>query len=389
VSEQAEKAPTTDIKILCVDDQAANLVALRSIFANDGYEIVEARSGREAIGWVESEDFAMVLLDVQMPVMDGYQTARLIRQVDRSKGTPILFITAGYPSEEQALEGYEAGAIDYLFKPLNIRVLRAKVSAFVDLYRAKVDVRRLREAERALRKAVQVRDEFLSIASHEFKTPITPLQLQMQGFMRMIDTGKLLEMPVETLRYMLEISDVQVAKLARLIEQLLNVSQIDEGQLTLRLEQVDLSELVREAVRQLSHQLEASNCQIELRLEANLTGTWDRIRLEQVMLNLLNNSIKYAAGKKIEIFTESSGEGARLIVKDQGMGIAKENHTRIFERFERAVPVKNYGGLGLGLYVSREIVRRHAGKIYVESEPGAGAKFTVELPQNSSALLVN
>ncbi|MGZ3710305.1 MAG: hybrid sensor histidine kinase/response regulator [Bdellovibrionota bacterium] len=373
------------IKILCVDDQPANLIALHSIFKDEEYELIDAKSGAMAIGLAENEDFAVILLDVQMPVMDGYQTARLIRQKAQASATPIIFITAGYPSEEQTLEGYDAGAIDYLFKPLNVDVLRAKVAAFVELHKARVDISRLRNTEQALRKAIQVRDEFLSIASHEFKTPITPLQLQMQGFIRLIDTGKLHETSTETLRYMLEISDVQVGKLARLIEQLLNVSQIDEGRLNLRLEEVDLEEVIREGVGQLHHQLEASECQLILNLEPNIRGTWDRVRLEQVVLNLLNNSIKYAAGKQIEVSTTSTDGTAKIIVKDEGMGIAQENHLRIFERFERAVPLKNYGGLGLGLYVSREIVARHSGKIYVESKPGQGAKFTVELPKHAEA----
>lgn len=386
---RADNPAAEAIKILCVDDQAANLIALHSIFKDSGYVMVDAKSGREAINYARDEDFAMILLDVQMPILDGFQTARLIRQIDRAKSTPIIFITASYPSEEHALQGYEAGAIDYLFKPLNVEVLRAKVSAFVDLYKAKIDISHLRKAERALRKAVQVRDEFLSIASHEFKTPITPLQLQMQGFIRMIDTGKLLETPIETLRYMLEISDVQVSKLARLIEQLLNVAQIDEGQLNLRLEEVDLGEIIRDGVGQLHHQLAASDCRLSLQLEPNIRGNWDRVRLEQVFLNLLNNSIKYAAGKRIEVSTMLEDGAVKIIVRDEGMGIAKENHQRIFERFERAVPLKNYGGLGLGLYVSSEIVKRHSGKIYVESEPGEGAKFIVELPQNVEPVTVN
>lgn len=372
-----------------MDDREHNLTALHGVLSDCGLELFDAHSGEEAIALVKEHDFAVILLDVQMPGMDGFQTARAIHSLDRSRVTPIIFLTAIYPSDSYALQGYEAGAIDYLFKPLNPDILRAKVAAFVEFTQAKVDISQLREAELALRRALKVRDEFLSVASHELKTPITPLQLQLQGFMRMIETGKLGSIPDEQLMSMLGISDASVSRLARMIEQLLNITRIDEGRLVLDIEEIDLAGLLRSTALQLKHQLTAADCTLEFHLQEGITGHWDRLRLEQVLVNLLSNAMKYAQGGKIQIFSESENGVARFCVKDQGMGVAKEDQDRIFDRFERAVPVKNFGGLGLGLYVSREIVRRHGGRISVESRPGEGASFTVELPERSDFFILN
>jgi signal transduction histidine kinase len=244
-----------------------------------------------------------------------------------------------------------------------------------------VDVTHLKTTEEALRNALKIRDEFLSIASHELKTPITPLQLQMQGFIRMIEKGRFQSVPEETLRSMLQISDSQVSRLSRLIDQLLDVSRLREGRLAINAEEVSLSELVRDVLRQVKHELEVADCQVSTHLDHSVIGTWDRLRIEQVVINLLVNAARYAAGKLIEITVTRESDKAVLRVQDHGMGIDKKDQARIFERFERAVPVQNYGGLGLGLYISRQIVELHGGSIRVESELGQGATFKVELPQ--------
>lgn len=376
-------------RILCVDDQPANLLALHGVLDKQDYELVDAVSGYEAIEKVKQEDYAAILLDVQMPGMDGFQTARAIHGLERSRVTPIIFLTAIYPSESYALQGYEAGAIDYLFKPLNPDILRAKVAAFVALWRARVDIKELKAAEAALRASLKTRDEFLSVASHELKTPITPLQLQLQGFMRMIETGRLGTVSNGQLMEMLGISDAQVGRLSRLIEQLLNITRIDEQRFELELSEVPLNEMIRNVAEVMRHQVSAAGCTLELKLGPDASGHWDPLRLEQVLMNLLVNAVKYAQGGRIEVATGSGDGLAWFSVQDDGMGIAKEDQERIFGRFERAVPLKNFGGLGLGLYVSREIVRLHGGTISVESEPGHGARFHVELPLQADIFSLN
>lgn len=375
-------------RILCVDDLPSNLLALHGVLGREDYELVDAASGEEALAKVEEQDFAAILMDAQMPGMDGFETARAIHGRDRSRVTPIIFLTAIYPSEHYALQGYEAGAIDYLFKPLNPEILKAKVAAFVALWRARVDISELRAAEAALRASLKTRDEFLSVASHELKTPITPLQLQLQGFMRLIETGRLGTVSNEQLVSMLGISDAQVTRLARLIEQLLNITRIDERRFELEPASVNLNELIRNGVELMRHQIAASGCALRLNLGAEVEGQWDPLRLEQVLMNLLANAMKYAQGGNIEISSGSSGGAAWFEVKDDGMGIAPEDQERIFGRFERAVPLKNFGGLGLGLYVSREIVWLHRGTISVRSKAGEGAAFRVELPVSTELFVL-
>lgn len=229
------------------------------------------------------------------------------------------------------------------------------------------------------RKAIQARDEFLSIASHELKTPLTPLKLQMQILARQLKNGQTNVSP-EKLIKILENSDNQLNRLSRLIEDLLDVSRITSGKLRLNLETFDLKNILEEVMTQYGLQLKDALSQIEIDAEPNVNCLVDSMRIEQVIINLLTNAIKYAPGKPIKITLQKSGQMAKIAIKDQGPGIAEENQERIFKRFERVKATDNIGGLGLGLYISHQIVEAHQGKIYVESEQGKGSNFVIELP---------
>jgi signal transduction histidine kinase len=228
-------------------------------------------------------------------------------------------------------------------------------------------------------KAVRVRDEFLSIASHELKTPLTSLKLQVQG---------LLEQPppiaereeAERLKSSFALTERQVRRLERLIGNLLDVSRIAVGRFLLQLEEVDLVRVVRDVAAQFSAELARSRTQLSLILPSEVLGKFDPLRIEQVVVNLLSNALKYGNGKPIELTLEAKNGRARLSIRDGGIGVDPEHHQRIFERFERAVSL-NYGGLGLGLYITRQIVQAHGGTIEVESRLGAGSIFTVEIPR--------
>lgn len=223
------------------------------------------------------------------------------------------------------------------------------------------------------RDAVGVRDEFLSIASHELRTPLTALQLQLQGLRRSAklaapDSAKL------------EAAVRQVQRLGRLVEGLLDVSRISVGQLQLVPERCTLKEVVLDVVERMQDKAAAEHCELRLALEDLPAGGWDRMRIEQVLVNLLTNAIKYAPGRPIDVSLRVQGELATLRVDDHGKGIAPEDLERIFGRFERATELRTHGGLGLGLYIARQIVLAHGGRIFAESTPGAGASFIVELP---------
>ncbi|WP_437320246.1 sensor histidine kinase [Sorangium sp. So ce385] len=233
------------------------------------------------------------------------------------------------------------------------------------------DEQRARAAAEA---AVRMRDDFVSIASHELYTPIAGLKLAVQGLMREATT---LPAGAERLAAMAE---RQCRRLVRLIEDLLNVARIQAGKLELKLGEVDLRALSREVVEDFDVELKQSGSTVTWRADAPVVGMWDRARLEQVVTNLVLNAIKYGRGKPIEISVAAVGDMARLVVADHGIGIDASCVPYIFERFERGVSAQHYGGLGLGLYISRRIVNAHGGSIRVESELGAGAAFIVDLP---------
>ncbi|PTL78248.1 ATP-binding sensor histidine kinase [Vitiosangium sp. GDMCC 1.1324] len=223
--------------------------------------------------------------------------------------------------------------------------------------------------------AIQLRDDFLSVAAHELYTPITSLRLSVQGLLRRSGS----EIP-ESLTRGIRTAEAQTRRLAKLIEELLDVTRIQAGRLHLHLEQVDLSSVVRDVVERLHEPISRANSPLSLRLQDGVTGRWDHTRLEQVVTNLLSNALKFAAGKPISVSLERHADTARLRVSDQGIGIPPDRLPHVFERFERAVSIEHYGGLGLGLHIVREIVSALGGSVRAESQPGEGTTLTVELP---------
>jgi PAS domain S-box-containing protein len=238
--------------------------------------------------------------------------------------------------------------------------------------------------------AVRLRDEFLSVASHELRTPLTPLSLKLGTLARTLRHQPPEDPFTLQVKSAVEMGLKQVQKLAVLIGDLLDVSRITSGRLALNPEPVDLGALVRDVLARFQPQAAATGCALEAVLDEPLVGTWDRMRLEQVVVNLVDNAMKYGAGRPVHLRLERGGGAAdgpyaRLTVLDHGIGIPFEHQRRIFERFERAVSERHYGGLGLGLYITRTLVEAMGGSIRVESAPGEGACFTVELPPEAPA----
>ncbi|WP_437618984.1 AAA family ATPase [Sorangium sp. So ce1151] len=228
--------------------------------------------------------------------------------------------------------------------------------------------------------AIARRDEFLLVASHELKTPLTSLKMQAYLVERLLPRYQRAEVAPERIDAAFQVLNRQIARLGHLINELLDVTRLNAGRLTLVRAPVDLAALAREVVERMGQQLADARCSVQLDLDGPVVGHWDSSRLEQVLMNLLSNAMKYGAGGPIHVVARGQADRALLVVRDHGIGIAKSDQARIFERFERAVSVRNFGGLGLGLYIVRWIVASHGGTIRVESEPGAGATFIVELP---------
>jgi PAS domain S-box-containing protein len=626
------------VNVLAVDDRPGNRLALRAILGGTGCRVVEAPSGEEALKkLLEGEDYALLLLDVMMPGMGGFELARLVRGRERTAQLPIVFMTAEAGDVELAFKGYRLGAVDYLIKPLVPEIVRAKVGVFAELHRQRkrleaqaaklvegeraaaelklielqlaherryrslaeaiphivwtadpqgnvdslnrrwfeytglsqatswlgavhpaeveraeatwttsvrtgrplqLEVRlrrsdgryrwhlcraepeggpsgataawlgtftdieeqkrsqsRLRElketldvvadgvfvfdwerwrhlyvnggaeallgiqrqellalrpfsfmasSEGSLRErceplcagrevaltiegsferpdggvvpvelliqalpgaeecklvavarditwrkkseverellyhealdAIRTRDEFLMVAAHELKTPLTTLQLHLDDLWRRFEADQ-----VGPLQHKLGATARQVRRLARLSDELVDVTRIGVGRIPLELEEVDLAEVAREAISRYGDDAARASCTLELESQPGVVGHWDRRRLGQVLDSLLSNAIKFGAGRPVQVRVQK-GAVAHLEVADEGIGVAASDVQRIFQRFERAVSSREYGGLGLGLFIVHQVVEAHGGAVHVESGPSPGATFAIDLP---------
>ena len=235
--------------------------------------------------------------------------------------------------------------------------------------------------EEQLRQAVQARDEFLSIASHELKTPLAALLLQVQLIKRNTQLKKNEEFHPDKLNEFSHLIEQQIKRLVRLVDDMLDMSRILSKKLTIQKEEFDFGEAITQVSERLDVQIKmTTGVPLQIDVLPTVRGTWDRQRIEQVITNLISNALKYGLSKPINVGLIREGNQLRFYVKDQGQGIAKENLVRIFNRFERAVPPNEVSGLGLGLYISKQIIESHHGRIWAESELGSGSTFWVELP---------
>jgi signal transduction histidine kinase len=232
---------------------------------------------------------------------------------------------------------------------------------------------------REAQEAVKVRDEFLSIASHELRTPLTPLLLHVQALERATSSAG--PIPRDRLIRSLSVAKRQVQRFTALIENLLDVSRIRGKRLHLNLDDTDFSAVVVDACGRFREEAQRVGSSLEVHVQPNVTGIWDRLRLEQIVTNLLSNALKYGPNQPVEIGLSADDDAARLTVRDHGIGVDDKDAERIFGRFERAVSLRSYGGLGLGLYIVRQIAGAHEGTVHVEPTPGGGATFVVVLPR--------
>lgn len=253
------------------------------------------------------------------------------------------------------------------------------------LLKREIKARSVAEVERKkIEKALGTRDDFISIASHELRTPITSLRLQLQLMQKMLLSTSPIELHsgtiLQRLIRMATLSEQQVERLTQLIFGLLDVSRIQAGKLSLEPQQVNLSELLLEVVSRFNEQFAATRIEVSLNIESEIVGYWDPVRVEQVINNLIVNAMKYGTGKPIEVSLTRSHDSARMAVRDYGIGIRKDQQKQIFKKYERVSSSANITGLGLGLYIVRQIVKHHRGSISVHSSPGQGATFIVHLP---------
>lgn len=387
----------TIAKLLLVDDLPENLLALEALLRDERLQVHTATSGEEALSLLLEHEFALALLDVQMPGMTGFELAELIRGSSRTMHLPIVFVSAADREPSYTFRGYENGAVDFLYKPLDPHAVKSKVRVFTELHLKSRELRhRLVELEAAraeqerllatlqhtqgeLQRALAMRDEFMSMVSHELRTPLSVMTLDAVMRQEKLKKDDLAWFSRERLQSMVARDDRQLRSMTRLIDDMLDISRIQHGKLSIRPRRTDLGELVRHVVADFDVHYRDVPLQVES--ADGVVGDWDDSRIGQVLINLLSNALRYGDGKPVRVDVSRTADGmALLAVTDQGAGIAADEQQRIFEQFERGAAARNSPGMGLGLFISRYFVQAHGGSLTVKSAPGEGARFEIRLP---------
>ncbi len=428
----APAGPSNDerINILLVDDEPRNLTVLETILDDPGYQLVRAESGDQALLALIAAEFALILLDIHMPGMSGFELAQMIKQRPKTASIPIIFLTAHYNEDRHVLEGYQSGAVDYLLKPINATIVRSKVAIFAELYRKSREIQStisalstevaerrrvqdemhalydeleqrvaertselveansaLRQIQAELRETDRRKDQFLAMLGHELRNPLAAI-------CNTISILQTISPDQPDLNWCREVIERQSGHLTRLVNDLLDVSRVSRGKIQLETRTLDFAAVVREAVEGCQPLIEARQHELSLSFPAEpVPVKGDPTRLAQVVANLVNNAAKYTdKGGRIEVAVEK-GSGDRhdtvLRVRDNGRGMDADAIGNLFELFYQAdVNLdRSDGGLGVGLALVRSLVQMHGGTVEARSAGcGKGSEFTVRLPCVSETL---
>ncbi|MCC7072421.1 MAG: hybrid sensor histidine kinase/response regulator [Deltaproteobacteria bacterium] len=348
--------------ILVVDDVAANLIALEAMLRRDDIEIVTVSSGASALEVLLARDVALAIIDVQMPEMDGFALAELMRGVEKTRFVPIIFVTAGARDQSRVFQGYDAGAVDFLFKPIEPHILRGKVEVFATLERQR---QQLREQDR-------MREMFMGILGHDLRNPLSGIIMCAQILHARADD--------EALREPLARILASGQRMTRMVEQLLDLTRLRLGSgIALTITAVDLGSVVTSVV----DESEQTRARCRLETAGEVTGRWDTDRLLQVAANLVGNAMQHGApGTPIVVRVDgTTADRVTLSVHNQGPPIPDELRPVLFAPFRGLQRDCKSGGLGLGLYITEQLVLAHGGTIAFSSDERSGTCFTVTLPR--------
>ena len=365
--------------ILIVDDAPENIISLKKVLEVNGFAVDTASSGEEALKKILKNSYVLIILDVQMPEMDGFEVAEAISGYSKAKETAIIFLSAASANVNLITRGYSSGGLDYISKPVDMNILLLKVKTFYRIYEQS---RALNEMQTKLLEEIEFRkeaerkkDEFISIASHELKTPMTSIKGYIQLLERSLDKEDL-----ETTRVRLHKVQNQVEKLNLLVADLLDISKIESGKLKFNKKYFSFDKILDHIVEI----MEQANPQVKFikKGQINTEIFGDEMRIEQVIINFITNAIKYAPDSdEVHFTSELRGDEIYFSVKDFGIGMAKEHQQQIFDKFYRVEETsERFQGLGIGLYICQEIIERHEGKIGVNSEPDEGSEFYFTIP---------
>jgi two-component system sensor histidine kinase/response regulator len=370
--------------ILIVDDSPENIFTLKTLLELHAFPTDSASSGEEALRKTLRNTYALIILDVQMPGMDGFEVAETLSGNNATKDIPIIFLSAINVEKKYITKGYSSGGIDYVTKPIDPDILLLRVKTFYRLYEQNRVLNQMQDSLRLeieFRKAAQQeaqaaskrKDEFMSIASHELKTPLA----SMKAYVQLLDRSLVKD---ERIKSYLDRTLAQINKLNTLIVDLLDTSRIENGKLKFNESLFNFNKLLKESVDMISQIY--PDYRILVSGESNVLVRGDETRLEQVILNYMTNAIKYSPDiRELELHSTIKNNFLIVSVKDFGIGIPKENQADVFRKFYRVEgTAQRFQGLGVGLYICFEIIRRHNGKCWLESEAGKGSTFYFSLP---------
>ena len=374
--------------ILIVDDAPENIISLQKVLEKNDFEVDTASSGEEALKKILKKSYVLIILDVQMPGMDGFEVAEAISGYSKAKETAIIFLSAATANVKLITRGYSSGGLDYISKPVDMNILLLKVKTFYRIYEQS---RALNEMQIALRAEIEFRkeaerkkDEFISIASHELKTPMTSIKGYIQLLERSLDKDD-----KEAIRIRLHKVQNQIEKLNLLIADLLDISKIESGKLKFNKKVFAFNDLLEHIIEV----MQQSNPQVKIlkKGEFNSNIYADEMRIEQVIINFITNAIKYAPdGEEIHITTEMRGDEVYFSVRDFGIGMSEEHQQKVFEKFYRIEETSaRFQGLGIGLYICQEIIERHDGMIGANSILNEGSEFYFQIPAHQKIGVLN
>jgi two-component system sensor histidine kinase/response regulator len=358
-----------DASLLLVDDRPENLDVLEALLARPGLRLLRAGSGRDALELLLEHDVALALLDVHMPEMDGFELAELMRGTERTRAVPIIFVTAATPAIDRIFRGYEAGAVDFLFKPINPHLLQSKVNVFIELFRHRQQLARQVEELKTLTRTAEL---LIGVLSHDLRAPLGAILMAADVLARVHSGDE------HTLQITARIRSSST-RMARLIEQLLDFAHARVGgSLPVKPAQIDLEELCHVALFEFEHSRE----RLRLAVDGDTRGTWDADRLLQVISNLVGNALQHGeTGDPVDVAIDGSTPQSVTIRVTNGGTIPDERRTELFSPF--SPPAGATHGTGLGLYIVDTIVRAHGGVVAAESRNGQ-TTFSVEMPRHMS-----
>ena len=376
----------TPVPLLLVDDLEENLLSLEALLAQEDVRLLKARSGDEALELLLREDVALALLDVQMPGMNGFELAEYMRGNERTRPIPIIFLTAGTADAQRRFQGYEAGAVDFIQKPIEADILRSKVNVFVKLYQQRQQLAAQRDelaaATEALRQADRRKDEFLAVLAHELRNPLASLHAGVNLLQRKAGS--------EQAAMIQESMDRQIFHLARLVDDLLDISRISEGKISLRKERLELATILNLAIEASQAHIAAAGHRFTTDMPSEpVLIEADPTRMAQIISNLLNNAAKYTPEHgEIMLSARLLNGELEVAVQDNGLGIPPDMQERIFEIFAQVDAHREHsgGGVGIGLALVRQLVALHGGRISVQSDgAGKGSRFIARFPVATDA----